>query len=107
MCLLARIRAVITAVVLASHSPVGAAIDHAHPAHPGHLAVGLFVGRRTRVAASQAFNVSNGYFFEYFSMSGSSTSEQSPSSLLRQASMFVTGAPCSSKACITARRASS
>lgn len=61
MCLIARIRALITAVVLASYSPVGLAIGHESPGsgHAGHLAISLFIGRRTRVAASQQFDIAN------------------------------------------------
>jgi hypothetical protein len=61
MCLLARIRTLITALVLASYSPVGLAIGHESPdsAHGGHLALSLFTGRRTRVAASQQFEVAS------------------------------------------------
>ena len=58
MCLIARIRVLITAIVLASYSPL--AVGHGAPdsGHIGHLAISLFIGRRTRVAASQQFNVS-------------------------------------------------
>ena len=59
MCLIARIRALVTALVLASFSPVGLAAGHGQPdaGHGGHLAISLFIGRRTRVAASQQFDV--------------------------------------------------
>ena len=53
MCLIAQIRALVTTLVLASYSPVG--MDH------GHLALSLFIARRTRVAASQQFDVANPY----------------------------------------------
>ena len=61
MCLIARIRILITAMVLASYSPVGIAIGHESPesGHAGHLAISLFIGRRTRVAASQQFEVAS------------------------------------------------
>jgi hypothetical protein len=60
MCLIARIRVLITTIVLASYSPL--AVGHGQPdaGHTGHLAISLFIGRRTRVAASQQFNVANG-----------------------------------------------
>ena len=63
MCLIAWIRALITTIVLASYSPLGLAIDHREPdsGHVGHLAISLFIGRRTRVAASQQFDVSKTY----------------------------------------------
>ncbi len=59
MCLIAWIRAVITTIVLASYSPL--VVGHGQPGaeRVGHLAVSLFIGRRTRVAASQQFNVTN------------------------------------------------
>jgi hypothetical protein len=61
MCLIARIRALITVMVLASYSPMGLAIGHEspEPGHGGHLALSLFIGRRTRVAASQQFEVAS------------------------------------------------
>lgn len=61
MYLIAWIRALITTLVLASYSPLGLAIDHGEPdsGQVGHLAISLFIGRRTRVAASQQFNVTN------------------------------------------------
>ena len=61
MCLIAWIRALITTIVLASYSPIGLAIEHGEPdsGHVGHLAISLFIGRRTRVAASQQFDVSS------------------------------------------------
>lgn len=52
MCLIAHIRVLITTLVLASFSPFGLDVGH-----PGHLAISLFIGRRTRVAASQQFDV--------------------------------------------------
>src|SRR4029079_5176895 len=59
MCQIAQIRALITAIVLASFSPFGLALFHGDQdrAHTGHLAISLFIGRRTRVAAAQQFNV--------------------------------------------------
>ena len=59
MCLIAWIRALITTIVLASYSPL--VIGHGQPdaERVGHLAISLFIGRRTRVAASQQFNVTN------------------------------------------------
>jgi hypothetical protein len=61
MCLIAQIRALVTTLVLASYSPL--AIAHGSPdlGHTGHLAISLFVARRTRVAASQQFDVANYY----------------------------------------------
>jgi len=58
MCLIAWIRALITTMVLASFSPLP--IGHGEPGagHTGHLAMSLFLSRRTRVAASQQFDVS-------------------------------------------------
>jgi hypothetical protein len=52
MCLLATIRILLTTLVLASYSPYG--FD---AGQPGHLAISLFIARRTRVAASQEFQV--------------------------------------------------
>ena len=65
MCLIAWIRTLITTMVLASYSPFGLAIHHGEPdsRHVGHLAISLFIGRRTRVAASQQFDVSNRAIF--------------------------------------------
>src|SRR5690349_24989621 len=59
MCLIVRIRVLVTAIVLASFSPVALATGHGQPdgGHGGHLAVSLFIGRRTRVAAAQQFDV--------------------------------------------------
>ena len=59
MCLIVRIRVLVTAIVLASFSPVGLATGHGQPdgGHGGHLAVSLFIGRRTRVAAAEQFDV--------------------------------------------------
>src|SRR5262245_23546114 len=54
MWLIAQIRVLITVVVLAGYSPFGFDTNH-----PGHLAISLFIGRRTRVAASQHFDVSS------------------------------------------------
>ena len=48
MSLVATIRAVIAALVLVTHSPVGG--------HVGPVGLGLFVGRFTRVAAAQQFD---------------------------------------------------
>jgi hypothetical protein len=48
MSLVVTIRAVIAALVLVMHSPVGG--------HVGPLGLGLFVGRFTRVAAAQQFD---------------------------------------------------
>src|SRR6185503_3543602 len=61
MCLIAQIRSLITAVVVASYSPFGMAIDHeqSHGGHAGHLAISLFISRRTRVAASQQFDLAH------------------------------------------------
>lgn len=61
MCLIARIRVLITTIVLASYSPLGHAIGlgDAELGRAGHLAISMFVGRRTRVAASQQFEVSS------------------------------------------------
>ena len=55
MYLIAQIRVLITVLVLASCAPYGFDADH-----PSHLALSLFVGRRTRVAAAQQFDVANG-----------------------------------------------
>jgi hypothetical protein len=52
MFLIAQIRILVTTLVLASYSPVGLDVGQ-----PGHLALSLFTGRRTRVAASQEFQV--------------------------------------------------
>ncbi|HET9862006.1 MAG TPA: hypothetical protein VFP37_01075 [Steroidobacteraceae bacterium] len=59
MKLIARMRVLITAVVLASYSPFGLGLgcDEGGSGHAGHLAISIFVGRRTRVAASQHFEV--------------------------------------------------
>lgn len=61
MCLIARFRALVTALVLASYSPFGTALLPAESGsgHAGHLAVSMFIGRRTRVAASQQFDVAH------------------------------------------------
>jgi hypothetical protein len=59
MCLIAQIRALITTLVLASYSPLGIAHGPHDLGHGGHLALSLFVGRRTRVAASEQFDVSH------------------------------------------------
>lgn len=61
MCLIARIRVLITTLVLASYSPFGLVIGHAQAdlGHGGHLAISLFIGRRTRVAASQQFDIAS------------------------------------------------
>jgi hypothetical protein len=59
MCFIAQIRALVTTLVLASYSPVGIAHGSPDLAHTGHLAISLFVARRTRVAASQQFDVAN------------------------------------------------
>ena len=56
MYLIAQIRVLITVLVLASCAPYGFDADH-----PSHLALSLFVGRRTRVAAAQQFDVTNNY----------------------------------------------
>ncbi|HEU4592689.1 MAG TPA: hypothetical protein VFS13_17405, partial [Steroidobacteraceae bacterium] len=47
--------------LLANYSPFGLAIGYAGtgPGHAGHLAISMFIGRRTRVAASQQFDVAN------------------------------------------------
>jgi hypothetical protein len=60
MLLLTRIRASIALLVLMSHSPLAVAFEHAHAAglpQVGHLGITLFVGRRTRVAASELFDL--------------------------------------------------
>ena len=49
---IAHIRILVTTLVLASYSPFGY-----DAGQPGHLAISLFIGRRTRVAASQEFQV--------------------------------------------------
>jgi hypothetical protein len=59
MCLIARIRALITSLVLASYSPLALAHCPGATGHTGHLALSLFIGRRTRVAASEQFDVAN------------------------------------------------
>ncbi len=59
MCSIAQIRALITTLVLASYSPLAIAHGPDAMAHTGHLAISLFVARRTRVAASQQFDVAN------------------------------------------------
>jgi hypothetical protein len=59
MCLIARIRVLITTIVLASYSPLAVADGQPDPSRAGHLAMSIFIGRRTRVAASQQFNVAN------------------------------------------------
>jgi hypothetical protein len=61
MCLSAHIRVLITTVVLASYSPLGHAIGigDAELGRAGHLAVSLFLNRRTRVAASQHFDATH------------------------------------------------
>jgi hypothetical protein len=61
MRLVAPTRALITAVVLATYSPFGLALGDADAVsgHAGHLAISIFVGRRTRVAAAQHFDVTN------------------------------------------------
>jgi hypothetical protein len=61
MKLIARIRVLITAVVLASYSPFGLGFgqDDSASSHAGHLGISIFIGRRTRVAASQQFDVAN------------------------------------------------
>jgi len=48
MCLFARIRALLTLIVLASYSP-------APDVGSGHLGLTLFIARRTRVAAIEQF----------------------------------------------------
>jgi hypothetical protein len=53
VCLIALIRALITTLVLASYSPVGDSW------HAGHLSISMFIARRTRVAASQQFDVAS------------------------------------------------
>jgi len=58
MCLIAWIRALITTIVLASYSPLAVGHGQSDSGRVGHLAISLFIGRRTRVAASQQFNVS-------------------------------------------------
>ena len=59
MCFIAPIRALVTTLILASYSPL--AVEHGSPdmGHTGHLAISLFLARRTRVAASQQFDVAN------------------------------------------------
>jgi len=47
MRLIAKIRALVTLLVLASHAPA---------AHDGYLGISLFVGRFSRVAAAQQFD---------------------------------------------------
>jgi hypothetical protein len=66
MCLMTWIRALITTIVLASHSPLGLVIDHGEPesGRGGRLAISLFIGRRTRVAASQHFDVTSREIFQ-------------------------------------------
>lgn len=59
MCLIAYLRALVTTLVLASYSPVGIAHGSPDLGHTGHLAISLFVARRTRVAASQQFDVAS------------------------------------------------
>jgi hypothetical protein len=60
MRLFTRIRAFITLIVLMSHSPLAVAFEHAHSTgapHVGHFGITLFIGRRTRVAASELFDL--------------------------------------------------
>jgi alkylation response protein AidB-like acyl-CoA dehydrogenase len=51
------IRALTTLLTLASWSPVAFAAHSPGPPHPGHLGITLFIARRTRVAASQQFDI--------------------------------------------------
>jgi hypothetical protein len=59
MCLVVRIRALMTLILLATYSPVGIIV---HPAdeqpgfHLGHLAISVFTRRLTRVAAAEQFD---------------------------------------------------
>ena len=56
MSLVARIRAVITLILLATWSPVGFAFS-SDESHVGHFAISVFTRRVTRVAAAEEFDL--------------------------------------------------
>jgi hypothetical protein len=59
MCFFARIRALLTLIVLAHYSPLALAThqfsEQPLPAFGGQLGISLFIARRTRVAATEQF----------------------------------------------------
>jgi hypothetical protein len=59
MCFFARIRALLTLIVLAHYSPLALAThqlaEQPAPAFGGQLGISLFIARRTRVAATEQF----------------------------------------------------
>ncbi len=60
MCLVVRIRALITLALLATYSPVGITVQPADEQpgfHLGHLAMSVFTRRLTRAAAVEQFDV--------------------------------------------------
>ena len=111
MCLIAWIRVLITTLVVAGYAPCGHAfgLGDAELGRAGHLAVSIFIGRRTRVAASQQFDVANPArsvaTVAFYELRGRVESSRAPNSRNNRAPSPRQAVPCITASVVGASRA--